>query len=502
MQEGDNVINSIEKKVSINSKCKVLSDKILLSNKNEYIISDVFVTLNNYIINQDKLRVVGNGFLVSHNKEYDMFVVNLFNDICKVMDKNGNILFEGRNLDVLTNKLFVRNANKRDIFGKLLNYKVLCDKKGNAISKKTYDAIYNYGDGNIITVNNKLYGVIDEYGNTIIKNKYRYISKFDNGIAIVLDNTGYRLVDKMGNIVSDRFDYIDKSNGMYKVCLNEKFGYIDRNGKFIIPCVYDYIGSYSDSLILIAKDEKYGYINKNNEVIVNPIYNYASLFYDGYALVNKVIDNCEKDYIIDELGNIVFEFDDDIVNVSWSFDDYLIATKVIDYDKDIVKLGFVDKVGNTKIPFMYDMVRSFKNGYAAFMLEDKWGVIDKDNNVVIQNIYDGISDFCDGYFIIKSKDMKRGLIDKNGKIILPCVFNNLVLLRNNNVYVDGYVYDIDNLSLSYNVVINLSEDPFVIMKKFNNENEMNKYYDLFNSEYDSFLEKVDLSKCKKLVKSK
>ena len=70
-------------------------------------------------------------------------------------------------------------------------------------------------------------------------------------------------IDKNGRLIIDRleevspnytpFDYYSAGNfseGLARVCRNQKYGYVDLSGKEIIPCIYDNEDNAFGKLIL------------------------------------------------------------------------------------------------------------------------------------------------------------------------------------------------------------------------------------------------------------
>lgn len=88
------------------------------------------------------------------------------------------------------------------------------------------------------------------------------------------------------------------------------------------------------------------------------------------------------------------------------------------------KYGYIDKNGETVLPFVYDQASSFREGVAYFSRGDEYGLIDKEGNVVLElTDCDSISSFREGlaYF---SVDGQYGYMDKNGRIIIEPVYND------------------------------------------------------------------------------
>jgi len=122
------------------------------------------------------------------------------------------------------------------------------------------------------------------------------------------------------------------------VVLNGKYGFIDKTGKQVIPCVYDYVYSIEREFAKVRLNDKYGFINKAGQLIV-PC-NYDEVYY-GYS---------------DELIKVVFG----------------------KYDDPNRKYGLFDKTGKTIIPCYCDEIDRFENGLARVKIAGKWmGYIDE-----------------------------------------------------------------------------------------------------------------------------
>ncbi len=97
------------------------------------------------------------------------------------------------------------------------------------------------------------------------------------------------------------------------------------------------------------------------------------------------------------------------------------------------KWGFIDKKGQTIVPFKYDFARDFSpEGYAAVGIQadpfPKWTLVDFKGKEVSTPKFDGIGDFSDGLASIALIDTSNfdapttGFIDRTGKIVIPINF--------------------------------------------------------------------------------
>ncbi|HZJ76736.1 MAG TPA: WG repeat-containing protein, partial [Oscillospiraceae bacterium] len=211
------------------------------------------------------------------------------------------------------------------------------------------------------------------------------LGDFSEGLARITKTedgeykSGY--VNKTGKIVVpliyDRAENF--SEGLAVVVKDGKLGFIDKDGREVIPLnyyPYYYAYGFSEGLSVIFIDNKYGYINKSNEIIIPPIYEYAGKFSEGLAVVR-------------ENG----------------------------------KCGYIDKNGEVVIPFIYNLGNDFSEGLAAVRGDGGWGYIDKKGNVIIPFKYFSAMDFSEGLALVsKRAQYEHGYIDKTGKEVIPFVY--------------------------------------------------------------------------------
>jgi hypothetical protein len=71
------------------------------------------------------------------------------------------------------------------------------------------------------------------------------------------------------------------------VSIDSKMGFIDCNGKTIIPPLYSRLESFSEGLAMFVSDnEKFGFIDKNGNTAIRPIFDdILYIFNEGLAAV-------------------------------------------------------------------------------------------------------------------------------------------------------------------------------------------------------------------------
>ena len=195
-------------------------------------------------------------------------------------------------------------------------------------------------------------------------------------------------------------DYYGFSDGLAVVELNDKFGFIDKTGREVIPLIYDNAYSFSNGLAIVALNGKYGFIDETGREVIPFKYDGAKAFSEGFA---RVLLNNKYGYI-DTDGKEVIPFKYDF---AYNFFEGF-ARVVLNN-----KYGFIDKTGRELTPCKYNYANDFREGLATVKLNDKFGYIDKTGKEVIPLIYDYASEFAAG---LASAELHGnwGYIDKQG----------------------------------------------------------------------------------------
>ncbi|MBK7870326.1 MAG: WG repeat-containing protein [Saprospiraceae bacterium] len=101
---------------------------------------------------------------------------------------------------------------------------------------------------------------------------------------------------------------LDPSSGLYRVQILSKLGlqmgYVNEQGKEIIPVEYRVLGFQRDGRILAAK-ERYGYLDRNGNISISFIYEGASDFSKGEAEVIQLLEGQRFTFIINKEGRCI-----------------------------------------------------------------------------------------------------------------------------------------------------------------------------------------------------
>ena len=92
-----------------------------------------------------------------------------------------------------------------------------------------------------------------------LNSRYDYAGYFFEGLALVKRNDKWGFIDKTGReVIPCKYDGADAfSNGLAAVCLNGKWGFVDKTGREVIPCKFDYVGNFSEGLPTVILNDKW-----------------------------------------------------------------------------------------------------------------------------------------------------------------------------------------------------------------------------------------------------
>lgn len=78
-----------------------------------------------------------------------------------------------------------------------------------------------------------------------------------------------------------------KQDTYIKFQRGSKWGFKDKNGKELIPPIYDEVFNFKGNYACVERKQMFGFINRENELIIPYKYDWASSFSEGYACVGN-----------------------------------------------------------------------------------------------------------------------------------------------------------------------------------------------------------------------
>lgn len=267
----------------------------------------------------------------------------------------------------------------------------------------------------------------DWQGKVLVKN-VDFIGDFIDGLAYVyLKNNKGGYINIRGEfVIPPKFEYVNEfSDGRAKVTLNGKDGFIDKKGNWLIQPKYDeilfpvyvrYAVVGDDELKILVTPNiyrvqvggKFGYISKNGDMVIPPTFDFSRPFYGGLALARK---GRQKGYI-NTRGKFLFEPPFEILG------DFTGELAVVGENTETTqKFGLINRKGEVVFKPMFAEISYWQRQLWLVEIGGKKGLVDAGGNFIVKPQYDKLGYFCDGLAWVE-KDKKISFINRSGKVVI------------------------------------------------------------------------------------
>ncbi|MBQ2541560.1 MAG: WG repeat-containing protein [Paludibacteraceae bacterium] len=230
------------------------------------------------------------------------------------------------------------------------------------------------------------------------------------------------------------------------------FGYIDENGKMVIPANYSSVCNFSCGWACVLEDGENQFIDKDGKSVIPdpfPVEGYFNfnrirfqedgkkgMYDENWKVVipadYKSLGECTEDGLIwfsedgkewgylDKDGKVVIP---EQFAGAYSFAGGIAV--VFEKKDEEYRYGVIDKKGNFLIDFQKKFLNNLGEGRVSFKNAStgKYGMMDKNGNEIVSAKYDNINPFTCGLARVKKGD-KFGFINTKGEEVIPCRYYN------------------------------------------------------------------------------
>lgn len=256
---------------------------------------------------------------------------------------------------------------------------------------------------------------------------------FSEGLAPAMKDDKWGYIDKEGKVVID-FQYdgaMPFSEGRALVLKDDYMGFIDKKGNEVIPCEYENIGQegFQNGVARVYnQDGEWGLIDRNGKVVVEfgKYDRIGTISEEGIISVEGELNDdwTRESGYIDTKGNEIVSLSIDNLGLGYPFEG-LAVKSTAKYNDDSSSLsdttyyGYVNSKQEIVIEQKYEEAGNFSEGLACVSEDgENYGYIDKKGNLVIDYQFKLGSDFSEGYAIVVNDDDKFGVIDKKGNLVV------------------------------------------------------------------------------------
>lgn len=267
-------------------------------------------------------------------------------------------------------------------------------------------------------------------------------------------------------LVPQEFDWAEKfSNGLARVRIGDKYGCIDKEGKYVIAAQYDELGYLADNgLIWFKTDKKYGYMNQAGEIIIKPQFDDALSFdenglaqvkiYDSdnilwhWGIINEngdfvtkpifdtiypftpnglaKVETYKTNGIIDCTGKVIVELQQDFELLGFSNDFAMLIylkDSYLNTESGSWDLILIDKTGKRVVLPRTIIGFSMTNGWCAMEQDGKHGAISAKGEIIKAQFEEPFFFSTNGLAHVTING-KHGYIDQHGKIVIAAKFDD------------------------------------------------------------------------------
>lgn len=261
------------------------------------------------------------------------------------------------------------------------------DTLGNQLFERTFDNVRPFNEGFALVRDGGLWGLLSRNGEMALPMVFEAISENRDGMFLAGSIHHMALYDYgMRPLTSPVYSgTLGTTEGRISVVRDGKYGFLDRTGKEVVPCIYDETGLFQQGRTLVRIDEHYG--------------------------------------IVDTLGNIILPIEYENHSSRGFKYTYFDSRALIEKEG---KMTFVDLDGNAILPLTLENAYNYTDGLAAVQHNGLWGYIDTAGDIFIPCIFDIASPFQWG----RAEVVYNGHVskmDRHGKCVKNC--NGIIAWR-------------------------------------------------------------------------
>lgn len=242
--------------------------------------------------------------------------------------------------------------------------------------------------------------------------QYQFINT--KGEALATEIKGFQLISAFG------FDVQGFSEGFVPIKVNNKWGYLNTQGKLAIAAQYDKVLEFTEGHAAAKKGNAYVILDtKGNET---PVSNVADIkrFSEGLA---PFVDASKKTGFINPQGQIVIPAQFESVGY---FKSGLAWARTADK-----KIGYITKTGEWAIQPKFDVAKDFDatGTYARVRTGDKWSYTTAKGELFYVSDTEQYGDFTEGLSTGK-RNQKMGFYNLKGQWVIEPRFDNVREFKN------------------------------------------------------------------------
>lgn len=253
--------------------------------------------------------IVTDNFMENMDNNSEEYLNSYNDDLLKEeVDNNLNIYDNLEDEDIEQDKTITENSFQNDLVNEAIvgkeyaisgGYLTYIESDNEMIITGCYGEYTTDSDkgripyaNNVIVIPNKIDGkyVREVKGDSFSKSNIENVIVLDSDVKIEKGTFLNANIFLVYNFEGDSLEDVANDRIIVKNLTTSdtvgKYGFIDKNGQVVIPCVYEYVMNFSEELACVKQNGMYGYINKSGLLEIPFDYVYANSFFEGVAIVS------------------------------------------------------------------------------------------------------------------------------------------------------------------------------------------------------------------------
>ncbi len=289
--------------------------------------------------------------------------------------KKHKINYKPYEFKYIINSRYVLVRDAQNKFG-LLSF------EGEVIVPLEYDELFKGTENVLLVKKGKKYGLLylnKDYSTELLYDNRAEFNEY--GKALVKKAGNWHLLDTTGQIIKKLDLDIDRvseyKNGFWTIKKKYKSGFVNRNGKLVVPPIYDKVKPFFNGVARVIVGYKRGVVDTLGNVVIPP----------KYSRINKANDKGIMAVYYDKKIGFANRYGQEILKPALFKRINLVSEKLalIFENRNI---GFINLTTGQTIAPKYRMGINFFKGYSAAGIDRKWCLVNEEGKEVTPFLFE------------------------------------------------------------------------------------------------------------------